>query len=70
MAIRIKFDEREQWLLSFISLHTITGFTLQEACDINLKICIAVWGAYSGRTWQEVQEFRYKQRISRLNETY
>lgn len=41
-------------------LHTITGFTLAEACDVNLKICSAVWDAYVGRTWQEVEDFRRK----------
>jgi hypothetical protein len=27
-------------------LHTCTGYNLQEVCNINLKICAAVWGAY------------------------
>ena len=44
-------------------LPTITGFTLQEAYDVNLKICVAVWGAYGGRTWQEALDFRSKQHI-------
>jgi hypothetical protein len=33
-------------------LHTCTGYNLQEACNINLKICTAVWGAHgAGRAW-------------------
>lgn len=33
-------------------LHTCTGHNLQEACNINLKICAAVWGAHGvGRAW-------------------
>lgn len=33
-------------------LHTCTGQSLQEACHINLKICVAVWGAHGAeRSW-------------------
>lgn len=33
-------------------LHTCTGHNLEEACNINLKICAAVWGARGvGRAW-------------------
>lgn len=32
-------------------LQTCTGKSLQEACNINLKICVAVWGAYGGMGW-------------------
>jgi hypothetical protein len=33
-------------------LHTCTGHSLQEACNINHKICGAVWGAQGvGRAW-------------------
>jgi hypothetical protein len=34
-------------------LQTCTDYYLHEACDINLKICSAVWGAYGGMTWAE-----------------
>jgi hypothetical protein len=36
-------------------LETLTNHSLNDACDINLKICAAVWGAYSGMTWAEAQ---------------
>ena len=45
-------------------LHTITGFTLQEACDVNIQICVAVWDAYDGRTWKESEDFRRKQSVN------
>ena len=33
-------------------LHTCTGYSLQEACNINLKICAVLWGACGvGRSW-------------------
>jgi hypothetical protein len=33
-------------------LHTCPGHNLQEACNINLKICAAIWGAKGvGRAW-------------------
>ncbi|MBD2054565.1 hypothetical protein H6F88_00720 [Oculatella sp. FACHB-28] len=33
-------------------LHTCTGYNLQEACNINLRICAAVWDARGvGRAW-------------------
>jgi antitoxin component HigA of HigAB toxin-antitoxin module len=34
-------------------LKICTSYYLHEACDINLKICVAVWGAYGGMTWAE-----------------
>ena len=32
-------------------LTTITGFTLDEAADVQLQICSGVWGAYGGARW-------------------
>jgi hypothetical protein len=32
-------------------LQTCTGYDLPEVCNINLKICVSLWGAYGGRNW-------------------
>jgi hypothetical protein len=33
-------------------LHTCAGHSLQSACDLNLKICAALWGARGvGHAW-------------------
>jgi hypothetical protein len=32
-------------------LQTCTGYNLPEVCNINLKICVSLWGAYGGRKW-------------------
>ncbi len=32
-------------------LATCTGYDLDAACSINLRICGAVWGAYGGADW-------------------
>ncbi len=31
----------------------VLGSSLVELADINLRICIDVWGAYGGLTWEE-----------------
>jgi hypothetical protein len=32
-------------------LQTCTGYDLPEVCNINLKICVSLWGVYGGRSW-------------------
>ncbi len=32
-------------------LHTVTGFLLSEAADVQLRLCSNVWGAYGEATW-------------------
>ena len=34
-------------------LHLCTGMRLADACNINLAICGAVWGVYSGAKWND-----------------
>jgi hypothetical protein len=34
-------------------LATCTGYELDQVCNINLRICAAVWGAYGASHWAE-----------------
>ena len=33
-------------------LFTLKGMELHEVCNLNLKICSHVWGAYGGCKWE------------------
>jgi len=41
------------YALGPFELTTITGFSLAEAAEVNLKICSSAWGAYGGASWTE-----------------
>lgn len=32
-------------------LTTVTGYSLEEAANVQLRICAGVWGAYDGPNW-------------------
>ena len=42
--------------LGEFELDTCTGIGLQQACNTNLKICVAVWGVYGGSQWISPKE--------------
>ena len=60
----------EEWRVMYDAVHAViyglgphelsicTGNYLREACDINLKICTAVWGAYGGMKWMDLDPSR------------
>jgi hypothetical protein len=52
-AWRILYDAINAaiYALGPFELSTITGFSLREAAETNLRICSSVWGAYGGASW-------------------
>jgi len=39
------------YALGPFELPIVTGFSLEEAAEVNLRICVEVWGAYGGMAW-------------------
>ncbi len=52
---RVVFDavQAAMYALGPFEVPVILGSSLVELADINLRICVDVWGAYGGLTWEE-----------------
>lgn len=52
---RVVFDavHAAMYALGPFEVPAVLGSSLVELADINLRICIDVWGAYGGLTWAE-----------------